>query len=185
METPRRRDKRPAVEEINTRPSVRSRDGASTSATPSLQLALPHVSSVAASSSGVGNVISNPTVPGSSTQDVGSGSRSEVGWPSRASWMQPEFQMPTSLEELKKLGAEITTTAVPLSNLDFSDKAAAACIGLPAVKRATDLRLHNDIREMDPAESSNLAGALLTQASSNFPCTSSFCEAIYSYPSFH
>lgn len=172
VEDHRRRDKRPAVDEVDSRPTRRPRDGTSRSVPPVAAVSTAIVPALL-SNEGVSSLASTsmvPTAPVTSppTRDSNSGSGS--GTPhatpqgSRsASWIQPDFTMPSKRVELKKLGVEIASSAVPLRNLEFTHPTAASFIGFPAITRAIDMRLYEQVKEMGWDESSNRAGALLVQ----------------------
>lgn len=159
LECTSRRNKCPAVEEVNPRPPRRSRDdGASTSTTPAT------TSTAAPPTPNASISIPTPTPPrgaDSSTVSNPQNDRSHRPTSRVASWMHPDFKMPTEKEDLKKLGNEIAVAAVPLRNLKFNDRLAASYIGLSGVERAADLDSYQVVKEMGADESSNRVGALL------------------------
>lgn len=163
LECTSRRDKRPAVDEVNPRSPRRSRDdGASTSTAPA-------VASMAAPTTPNDSIPTPTPMPyrgtDSSTVSDSQNNRGQRPTSRVASWMHHDFKMPTEKEDLKKLGNEIVAVAVPLRNLKFTDRLAASCIGLSPVKRASDLDSYLVLKEIDADESSNCVGALLALVS--------------------
>lgn len=57
------------------------------------------------------------------------------------------------------------TSAVPLRNVDFTDKNAAAVIGLSALRWTADVGTYRSSKEMSVEESANLGDALLGEVS--------------------
>lgn len=67
--------------------------------------------------------------------------------------------MPTKRADLKRLSSEIAASEVSLRNVNFTDKKAAAVIGLSALRRSADVGTYCSSKEMSVEESANL-GAL-------------------------
>lgn len=159
------------MDEVDPRPQRRSQDEASTSAIVAVDTSEPVVTSVTGTSFAVGSP-SVPTpsnhVPQPTPRNVGFGLGSSqdgghLASTRVASWMHPDFKMPTDKVDLKKLGEEIAAAVVPLQNLKFTDKLVASYIGLPAITRATNMDSYNYVKEMGVDESANRATALLTR----------------------
>lgn len=79
--------------------------------------------------------------------------------------MHLEFRMPIDRGDLGRLSDEIVAVAVPLRNLQFTDRFSASIIGLLAVLCGSDMDFYHVLKEMGVEESSNRVGALLAQLS--------------------